>query len=142
MNEEFSNKSFTATPTEETDRDISDCGTVKKCLCEGLCVCNIIGETSPLRHTQSDGSHEGSSYGSTSSSPELVIVDGSPMLSTNLAESIRCACHVRVADKTSRKVRLKLIIACFIALVFMLGEVAGQHNLYLVLVLLECVYCT
>ena len=130
MDKEFLNKSFTATLTEETDRDIrlkSDCATVRKCSCEGVCVCIVIGETSPLRQAQSSGSHEGNSYGSTSPSPEPVIVDGSPMSSTNPAESIRCACHVRVADKTSRKARLKLIIACFIALVFMLGEVAGQH---------------
>lgn len=41
-------------------------------------------------------------------------------------EPIRCACHVRQPNKTSTKARNKLIVACMLALLFMIGEVVGK----------------
>ena len=41
-------------------------------------------------------------------------------------EPVRCACHVRQPNKTSTKARNKLIIACILALFFMIGEVIGE----------------
>ena len=43
-----------------------------------------------------------------------------------MSESVRCACHVKQPDKTSTKARNKLIIACILALFFMIGEVVGE----------------
>ena len=75
-----------------------------------------------------------SSYGSTSgrssrnsssivkiSSPEPVNADPG-----DIEASIRCKCHVKIKDDTSRKARIKLIVACIIALAFMIGEVVGM----------------
>ena len=41
-------------------------------------------------------------------------------------ESIHCACHVKQPDTTSRKARNKLLLACVLALLFMIGEVVGM----------------
>ena len=78
-------------------------------------------------------------YGSTSRSPspmedDPLLVEVSPTsVNTHQGDvveasihSIRCACHVRVKDNTSRKARIKLVAACVIALVFMTGEVVGM----------------
>ena len=65
-------------------------------------------------HTATD--NEGPPNPKSSSSPDPII------------NSIRCGCHVKVADKTTRKARTKLIVACVVVMVFMLGEVAGQHS--------------
>ena len=43
-------------------------------------------------------------------------------------EPVRCACHVRQPNKTSTKARNKLIVACILALLFMIGEVVGKFN--------------
>lgn len=39
---------------------------------------------------------------------------------------IRCGCHDEDAEKTSKKARTRLVIACIIALIFVIGEVIGQ----------------
>ena len=36
-----------------------------------------------------------------------------------------CSCHSRSSDATSKGARNKLIIACLVALVFMIAEVVG-----------------
>ena len=92
-------------------------------------------ETIPVR-----ASTAFSSYGSTSgrsssgivkiSSPEPVNADPG-----DIEASIRCKCHVKIKDDTSRKARIKLIVACIIALAFMIGEVVGMlyHQEYVTL---------
>ena len=56
-------------------------------------------------------------------SPDIGIVNGD----LPVDGSIRCGCHVKQKDPTSRKARIKLIIACVIALLFMIGEVVGKY---------------
>ena len=41
-------------------------------------------------------------------------------------EEPHCNCHVKVTDNTTRKAKIRLITACLIALVFMIGEVIGE----------------
>ena len=42
-------------------------------------------------------------------------------------ESVRCDCHAKkVTDNTTRKAKIKLVIACLLVLVFMVGEVVGE----------------
>ena len=75
-------------------------------------------------------------YGSTSRSPSpmednSLLVRASPAsINTRRIDvveaSVRCACHVKVKDSTSRKARIKLVAACVIALAFMIGEVVGM----------------
>ena len=38
-----------------------------------------------------------------------------------------CNCHVKVMDKVARKAKIKLVAACLITLVFMIGEVIGEE---------------
>ena len=45
----------------------------------------------------------------------------------SLEDAIRCGCHVHVPDVTSKKARNKLIIACILALLFMIGEIVGEY---------------
>jgi len=45
-----------------------------------------------------------------------------------LDESVRCECHVKVVDDTTRKAKMKLVIACLVALLFMIGEVIGKFT--------------
>ena len=45
---------------------------------------------------------------------------------SSFEESVRCGCHEKVTDNTTRKAKIKLVIACLVALVFMLGEVVGE----------------
>ena len=75
-------------------------------------------------------------YGSTSRSPSpmednSLLVRVSPRSvnsrqSDVVEASVRCGCHVKVKDNTSRKARIKLVAACVIALAFMIGEVVGM----------------
>ena len=44
-------------------------------------------------------------------------------------ENVRCGCHEKVTDNTTRKAKIKLVIACLVALLFMLGEVAGKLSI-------------
>ena len=39
---------------------------------------------------------------------------------------MRCGCHVKVVDHTTRKAVMKLLVASLIALLFMVGEVLGE----------------
>ncbi len=47
-------------------------------------------------------------------------------LSPDVEESVRCGCHEKVVDHTTRKAVIKLLIASGIALLFMIGEVIGK----------------
>ena len=38
----------------------------------------------------------------------------------------KCECHVKVEDKTARRAKIKLALACVVALLFMIGEVLGK----------------
>lgn len=105
-------------------------------------------ETIPVK-----ASTASASYGSTSgrssrnssgivkiSSPEPVNADPG-----DIEASIRCKCHVKIKDNTSRKARIKLIVACIIALAFMIGEVVGMlhYQQYITVTsVLACVYYT
>ncbi len=51
------------------------------------------------------------------------VRSGSP-----LEESIRCGCHVKVVDNTTRKAVIKLVLAAIIAVLFMIGEVIGEQG--------------
>lgn len=64
---------------------------------------------------------------SPSGGPTLLVSDGTP--SNGTKESIRCDCHVKVVDHTTRKAVIKLVIASIIALVFMIGEVVGKWEI-------------
>ena len=46
--------------------------------------------------------------------------------SSPVEDKVRCECHEKVTDNTTRKAKIKLIIACLVALVFMVGEVVGK----------------
>ncbi len=41
--------------------------------------------------------------------------------------AVRCGCHIKTneEDKRNRKACIKLVMACIIALVFVVGEVTG-----------------
>ena len=57
-----------------------------------------------------------------------IVREALPSPSTNvssLEESVRCPCHVKVVDYTTRKAVIKLILASLIAIIFMIGEVVG-----------------
>lgn len=58
--------------------------------------------------------------------PAFVIPDRGYDSESGLEASVRCGCHVKVQDKTSRRANTKLVIASFIALFFMIGEVLGE----------------
>ena len=45
---------------------------------------------------------------------------------SSVEESVHCECHEKITDNTTRKAKIKLVIACLVALIFMLGEVAGK----------------
>ena len=47
---------------------------------------------------------------------------------SSVEENVRCGCHAeKVTDNnTTRKAKIKLVIACLVALVFMVGEVVGE----------------
>ncbi len=114
---DFMHKSDTIAPLHENNNDFRlNSGTNApnvQCVCSGgMCICES-KETSPMNESPPR------SYGSASPSPSPEPVDP-------LTVSIRCGCHDQVAEKTSRKARTKLVIACIIALVFVVGEVIGQ----------------
>ena len=84
--------------------------------------CKKCKPSSPLLPT----THK-ASYGSTSSKISYHPVPDSLNIAPGDVEaSVRCACHVKVKDSTSRKARIKLVAACVIALAFMIGEVVGK----------------
>ena len=65
-------------------------------------------------------------YGSISKTSFPAVPDSLNIAPGDVGASIRCACHVKVKDNTSRKARIKLVAACVIALAFMIGEVVGK----------------
>lgn len=80
----------------------------------------LISREESIRRTRNTAGY-GSTTPSPPSSPPRSTAGG--VYSDN--ESIRCACHEKAVDKTSRKARIKLVLACIIALVFVVGEIAG-----------------
>ncbi|CAI7999525.1 Zinc transporter 2 [Geodia barretti] len=50
-----------------------------------------------------------------------------PRQVNSLEDAVHCGCHVKVPDVTSKKARNKLIIACILALLFMIGEIVGGY---------------
>ncbi len=74
------------------------------------------------RLTSSSWQQNNSGYGSATPSP-------SPSPERDVADSdaVRCGCHVKTneEDKRNRTARIKLVVACIIALVFVVGEVTG-----------------
>ena len=120
-------QSFTIhTETEKRHgRSTSRPGSQKTCVCETICACEV-SETS-LLNPKGDERESRTCYGS-AESHTAIDNEGPPKSSSfpdPLMNSIRCGCHVKVTDKTTRKARMKLIIACVVVMVFMLGEVAG-----------------
>ena len=117
---EFMNKSDTIVPLEENGNDFRLDSNITprnvNCVCEDVCECSKepLREFSPINQTTRNG------YGSTTPSPSP-----SPEPVDQLSASIRCGCHDHVAEKTSRKARIKLVVACIIALIFVVGEVIG-----------------
>jgi len=81
-----------------------------------------------------------SSYGSTDSTEPLLrggkvchSPNGGPSFVVNsdrssLNKSVRCECHVKVVDDTTRRAKIKLVTACLVALLFMIGEVIGKFT--------------
>ena len=106
---------------EESENDISLKSDIaplssytRNCVCENEfdCQCSIVRERSPIN---SNPPRNSNGYGSLSPSPEPPD-----------EVAIRCACHDnKIVDNTSRKARIKLVVACIIALIFVVGEVAG-----------------
>ena len=47
---------------------------------------------------------------------------------SQLEQSVRCGCHVKVKDHTTRKAVIKLVVASLVALMFMVGEVLGKEG--------------
>ena len=45
--------------------------------------------------------------------------------------SIQCECHVKIEDKTARRAKIKLALACVVALLFMIGEALGKGSSYI-----------
>ena len=43
-----------------------------------------------------------------------------------LQQAVCFECHVKMVDDTTRKAKVKLVTACFIALIFIIGEVIGE----------------
>ena len=43
-------------------------------------------------------------------------------------QSVRCECHSKEEENTSKKARNKLILASLIALFFMIGELVGKEG--------------
>ena len=65
-------------------------------------------------------------FQSPSGGPAFVVQDRGYDSESGLEASVRCGCHVKVEDKTSRRANTKLVIASLIALFFMIGEVLGE----------------
>lgn len=149
---EFMIKSSTMTPTAQSERDFllatqrvspqqSTCTCIggqdkecKKC----LPTVRVPSPTSPLLSPPEPANRNMSTarYGSVSRSPSptdndslLVRVTNTSINSRNVEVSVRCGCHAKVKDNTSRKARIKLIAACIIALAFMIGEVVGMTGI-------------
>ena len=150
---DFMIKSSTMTPTAQSERDFllatqrvspqqSTCTCIggqdkecKKC----LPTVRAPSPTSPLLSPPEPANRNMSTarYGSVSRSPSptdndslLVRVTNSSINSRrNVEASVRCGCHAKVKDNTSRKARIKLVTACIIALAFMIGEVVGMTGI-------------
>ncbi|XP_064396807.1 probable proton-coupled zinc antiporter SLC30A4 [Halichondria panicea] len=94
---------------------------------------------SPVKNSIQRSESPAGSYGSTDSSDQLLSdeeakvrtsghsVDIGYDSDSKLEASVKCGCHVIVKDKTSRSANIKLVIASFIALFFMIGEVLGGY---------------
>ena len=148
VDREFINTPTSMTPTAESESLLRNHTSV--CVCPQSCTCSQCIQcanstpimirppsatlTTPLMSLENRDRHH---YGSTAHSPTKSISDETEPLIRSpdirivnsdlpLDASIRCECHVKPKDPTSRKARIKLIIACVIALLFMIGEVVGK----------------
>ena len=138
LDHDFLVTSTTMSPTMESDRDFRLNGrplTINiQCVCVGECTCDRTDSdsssprsTAPLLQlspTQLDsGEVTPLQYDSTTPDDDepLVLND-----ERHVEASVRCGCHVKIKDSTSKKARTKLIIACIVALLFMCGEVVGN----------------
>ena len=154
VDREFVSAPTSMTPAAESERDFLFRNHTPVCVCPQSCTCSqyiqcanstsiMIGSpsatlTTPLMSLENRDRHH---YGSTAHSPTKSISDETETLIRSpdirvvnsdlpLNASIRCECHVEQKDPTSRKARIKLIIACIIALLFMIGEVVGMRVMY------------
>ena len=124
IDQDYLTTSISMTPTPESySRDCTGCS------CTGACNCS---EEAVFSEPHSSTPLLGSSdrliprYGSsTMPMPSAPInID-----SGTCEASVRCGCHVKPKhDSSNRKAKIKLIIACIIALVFMIGEVIGMYT--------------
>ena len=140
LDHDFLITSTTMTPTMESDRDFRLHGrplTINiQCVCVGECTCERTESdsssprsTTPLLLSSPSQLDSGEvtpvRYGSITSDDD----DDEPLVLTgerHIEASVRCGCHVKIKDSTSKKARMKLIIACIVALLFMCGEVVGN----------------
>lgn len=86
-------------------------------------------ETIPFKASTASGSYGSTSGRSSRNSSGIVEISSPEPVNADpgdIEASIRCKCHVKIKDNTSRKARIKLIVACIIALAFMIGEVVGM----------------
>ena len=145
LDHDFLVTSTTMTPTMESDKDFclhdSPLTINIQCVCVGECTCDTAhsdsssprsttpllqssptqldsGEVAPLRY--------GSMTSITDDDDEPLVLNGEG----HIKAPIRCSCHVKIKDSTSKKARTKLIIACIVALLFMCGEVVGNFYWY------------
>ena len=106
------------------------------CSCAGVCNCTKEAEPHPSIPLLSSLSPDqyGSLTGASPASSPLASAKNTPanVNSNNQETSVWCGCHVKPKHNSSnRKAKIKLIIACIIALVFMIGEVIGMWTLIL-----------
>ena len=161
---EFMIKSSTMTPTAQSERDFL-LATQRVSPQQSICTCiggqnkeckkclptvRVPSPTSPLLSPPEPANRNMSTarYGSVSRSPSpleddslLARVTSSSINSDNVEVSVRCGCHAKVKDNTSRKARIKLVTACIIALAFMIGEVVGMTGIC-VRVYSSCISCS
>ena len=139
LDKEFLIKSETAmTPAEQTNSDFifqshrsTPSQEIIRCICSTDCICaecerccNSVIDNTPLVSNQ---------YGSLSSTPShenklLMMQNNSSTTTINnsaLDVSSRCECHTKTKATTNSSAQFKLIVACIIALLFMIGEVVG-----------------
>ena len=94
---------------------------ISSCTCGSRC--KKCHPSSPLPPS---GLSAAAGYGSISKNSFPAVPDSVNIAPGDVEASVRCACHVKVKDNTSRKARIKLVAACVIALAFMIGEVVGK----------------
>ena len=153
VDQEFIQTPTSVTPTAESERDLLLRNHTPVCVCPQSCTCSqcihcansssiMIRPPSATLSTpllMGSENRDPHRYGSITHSPKESVSDKTePLIRSSDIRivnsdlppdgSIRCGCHVKQEDPTSRKARIKLIIACVIALLFMIGEVVGKYE--------------